>query len=125
MFLNNFNKVIKEGDDYKYTLYVSDKKECADLKAGISPAPELEIIAYGEASTMDNELATLVLPKPMFIHNRLNEKMCDSYKCWACEALGTDQYIAHINAINSWQCLMSVIGNPEYVVVVKSIICHE
>lgn len=121
MFLDNYNKVIREFDEHKYILYVSDKTECRNISAGNSPSKDHEIIAHGEARTMDNDLAKLLLPKPIFIHNRLNERMCDSYKCWACEELGTDQYIAHIEAISSWQCLMAVIGNPEWVVVIKQL----
>jgi hypothetical protein len=119
MFLNNYRKVIKETKEYNYVLYVSDKGECKAISNGNSPSETHEIIAHGESSTMDNPLAKILLPTPIFIRNYLNERMCDSYKCWACEALGTDQMISHIEAINGWECLMNVIGNPEWVVITK------
>lgn len=121
MFLNNYNRVIRELEECKYVLYVSDKAECKLIKEGTNPAPDSEIIAHGESKTMDNALAKILLPPPTFIHNRLNERMCDSYKCWATEALGTDQIISHMEAINSWECLMAVIGNPEWVVITKEL----
>ena len=121
MFLNNFKKVINELPDCFYILYISDEKECKGISAGASPSPNHEIIAHGSTNTMDNDLAKILLPKPEFIHNRLNEKMCNTYKCWACEDLGTSQIISHIEAINSWECLMSTIGNPKYVIITKEL----
>lgn len=119
MFLTNYNRVIRELKDSKYILYVSDERECKLISKGENIAPDHEIIAHGDSTTMDNFLAGRLLPPPEFIHNRLNNKMCDSYKCWACEDLKIDQYIAHIEPINSWECLMAVMGNPRWVVVIK------
>ena len=119
MFLENANRTIREEPDWKYVCYISDRNECSAISAGKSPSPQHEIVAHGETRTMDNELARILLDKPKFIHNRLSNKMCDSYHCFATEELGVDQFISHIEPINSWECLMAVMGQPKYVVIIK------
>lgn len=119
MFLNNTSKIIRVEEDYQYILYVSDREECALIKKGLSPAPNEEIVTYGQSITMDNDLAAIHLPKPKFIHNKLSDKMSHSYHCFCCEGLGIEQLISHINPLNSWECLMNTLGNPDYIVIVK------
>jgi hypothetical protein len=120
MFLDNPSRDIRIEDGWKYTLYISTKSECDDIKLGNLKIAD-EIIAHGKANTMDNELAGIILPPPKFMHNKLSEKMCNSYHCFACEDLGVEQYITHIEPISSWDCLMDVMGDPDYVVIVKHI----
>jgi hypothetical protein len=119
MFLDNPKHVIRtfENGD-RYILHVSDKQECDDLDNG-KLSLLLEIIAYGDTKDIDDVLCTYLVESPKFINNLLNNKMSDSYKCYACEKLGIAQHIAHISAKSSWQCLMNTIGNPNYVIILK------
>lgn len=120
MFLENTSVQIKniEGK-FEYILYVSDADECKKISIGTDVIPDHEIIAYGDPKTIDLTLAEILMPEPKFILNKINNAMTNSYKCWCCDKLGTSQIIAHLTALNSWECLMQTIGNPSNIVVVQ------
>ena len=120
MFLDNKFKILRRSEDnkYDYIMYISDKDECdlADKNKLESPH---EIIANGDTKSMSEYLAERLMPTPKFINNLLTRSMANSYKCWACENLGIDQHIAHMSAIDSWQCLIDIMGHPEYVIIIQ------
>lgn len=120
MFLDNKYKLLKRSEDnkYDYILYVSTKEECDLADNGKLESP-YEIIANGETKSMTEYLSEKLMPVPRFINNLLTKSLINSYKCWACESLGIDQHIAHMSAIDSWQCLIDTIGHPEYVIIIQ------
>lgn len=120
MFLTNKSKLLRESEDgkYDYILYVSDKKECDSADNNTIESP-YDIIAHGDTKDVSDNILKGLLPKSKFIHNLLSSSLKDSYKCFACEGLGIDQNIAHLSLKDSWDCLMNVMGNPEYVIIIQ------
>lgn len=119
MFLQKTRKVVKVIDDkYQYVLYFSDKLECNQITTGTLKV-DADIVAYGECKTMDIKTAKAVLPNPRFIHNLVTGIMEDTYHCFCCEKLGVEQFVGHKTALNSWDCLMITLGNPEYCVITQ------
>jgi len=119
MFLENFHKVIKtiHEDKHEFVAYVSNAMECAALSIGKYEG--YEIIAKGDCTTITEDLCKILLPKPTFINNLLNNTMCNSYKCFCSEDLKREQYIAHISAKSSWDCLLNSMGNPKQLVIIQ------
>lgn len=122
MFLDNVSKVINKNDSTgsKFTVYISDPHECSQIDKGKISCKQ-EIVAYGESKTMDLVTAEAILPKPKFIKNLLTNTTENSHLCWCCENLGVEQFVGHRTALNSWECLMVTMGNPEYVVITQEI----
>lgn len=122
MFLDNKSKVIKENVDnkYDYIIYVSTLEECNQVINETIKCDE-EIIAHGSTNEITEDLAQKLLPEPKFINNLLTKSLINSYKCWACDQLGIDQHIAHLSAVDSWQCLLDTMGHPEYIIIIQKL----
>lgn len=120
MFVNNKSIILKRFNEDKneYILYISDKKECADISKGLVTSTE-EIVAFGESNTMDIVTAENILPPPGMITSVITNSIESSYKCWCCENLGIEQLAAHKTSLNSWDCLMVRLGNPSHVVITQ------
>ena len=120
MFLDNFKKVIKilPNEHFQYVFYISDRKECNELKSGIMK-PNANIVAFGECKTIDDKTAKALMPESKFIHNLVTSTMQDSYHCFCCEKLGVEQFVAHTTPIASWKCLINSLGNPEFCVITQ------
>jgi hypothetical protein len=125
MFLENTKKVIKILDDkFRHVLYFSTKQECNQITAEIV-GDGVDIIAYGECRTMDIKTAKAVLPNSKYIHNLVTGAMEDTFHCFCCENLGVEQFVGHKTPLNSWDCLMTSLGNPEYCVITQELISTD
>lgn len=60
-----------------------------------------------------------ILPKPVTVNNPLTEKRELSYKCYCYEGLNIESVVEHKTPIESWNCLMIHIGEPEFALVLE------
>lgn len=61
-----------------------------------------------------------ILPHPKWVkHYLTNNTVTQSYKCFCVETLGLDDVTEHRTEIESWNCLMIRLGEPQYAIVVE------
>lgn len=98
-------KLDKEGDDKYKNILAKD------------------IIAFGETSRISHQLLSKFIDRKDMKHQLGNGQFTESvaYKCFASKgdpfSYGTTIY--HEDKQSSWNCLMQVLGNPEYVLIYR------
>lgn len=87
-----------------------------------------QIILDGDTYVSPNDKETLeainpilarILPHPKTIKNPLNNKIERSYKCFCAKPLNLEDMTEHRTPLESWNCLMIRIGEPQYAIVVE------
>lgn len=87
-----------------------------------------QIILDGDTYVSPNDKETLeainpilarILPHPKTIKNPLNNKIERSYKCFCAKTLNLEDMTEHRTPLESWNCLMIRIGEPQYAIIVE------
>lgn len=60
-----------------------------------------------------------ILPRPKMTTNAITEKREPAYKCFCCGLTNIESVLEHKTSIDSWNCLMIRIGEPEYAIVLE------
>ena len=60
-----------------------------------------------------------ILPKPVTVTNPLTEKREVAYRCYCYEGLNIENVLEHKTPIDSWNCLMIHVGEPEFGIVLE------
>lgn len=60
-----------------------------------------------------------ILPKPAIVVNPLVDKREPAYKCFCCDNININTVLEHRTPIESWNCLMIHIGEPEFALVLE------
>lgn len=66
-----------------------------------------------------NPILSRILPHPKTIKNPFNNKIERSYKCFCAKLLNLTNMTEHKTPLESWNCLMIRIGEPQYAIVVE------
>lgn len=132
--LDNGNKIyLCPMDEETYTRLMNDFSRLSDQssinrfvdKYGFK---HTQIILDGDTYISSNDKETLeainpilsrILPHPKTIKNPLNNKIERSYKCFCAEPLNLTDMTEHKTPLESWNCLMIRIGEPQYAIVVE------
>lgn len=87
-----------------------------------------QIILDGDTYIDTNDKETLesitpilahILPHPKTIKNPLNNRVERSYKCFCAKPFNLEDMTEHRTPIESWNCLMIRIGEPQYAIVIE------
>lgn len=87
-----------------------------------------QIILDGDTYVSPNDKETLeainpilarILPHPKTIKNPLNNRIERSYKCFCAKPLNLEDMTEHRTPLESWNCLMIRIGEPQYAIVIE------
>ena len=87
-----------------------------------------DIMLYGESNLSklnkeDKEFIHLelekIFPPSKSILNPISKKVENSYKCYCCEGLNVDDLTEHKTVNSAWNCLMTKLRKPEYVLIYK------
>jgi len=76
-------------------------------------------IMYGKTSEVDSNL---IAPYIDCVKIKKEEKFINSYKCFSGEKFGLDytKTVLHGSPLDSWRCLMTSLGHPEFGVIVNT-----
>lgn len=116
---NRESVIIRDTPNNQFVLYKSTKKECTKIYNNIEECEKIvghPIISFGDTADITEDYVMTLLDKPIFINNIFTGKMENSYKCFCVK--DQPQLTPHATAISSWHCLMTSIGNPEYVIII-------
>ena len=121
MFKNKPHVILKKlSSTVAYCIYPISKDELNKIAASNVVLEEgMDIMAYGKSNGMDLVTAENVIPKKVYINNLLTGSTENTYRCWCCKVKGLEQFIGHKTVLNSWDCLIVSMGNPEYVVITR------
>lgn len=132
--LDNGNKIyLCPMDEESYTRLMNDFSRLSDQssinrfvdKYGFK---HTQIILDGDTYISANDKETLeainpilsrILPHPKTIKNPLNNKIERSYKCFCAKPLNLTDMTEHKTPLESWNCLMIRIGEPQCAIVVE------
>lgn len=78
-------------------------------------------ISANDKETLEaiNPILSRILPHPKTIKNPLNNKIERSYKCFCAKPFNLTDMTEHKTPLESWNCLMIRIGEPQYAIVVE------
>lgn len=72
-----------------------------------------------ETLEMVNPILSRILPHPKTIKNPINNHIEKSYKCYCAKPINLEDMTEHKTPLESWNCLMIRIGEPQYAVVIE------
>lgn len=72
-----------------------------------------------------NGILARILPAPTYVNNAVTHRNENSYKCFCCQQFDLEDVTEHRTPLESWNCLITYLGDPEYAIVIERKKNHE